>query len=250
MQKETKRQRVEEKNYEILLYFAGAYEEKEEIKQFSHQVISAIPRSRWTYDWPSQEKRSYAQLDYQRIADAEIQAVKDCDVFILYLTEKNHTRRGSSTELGIALGLNKYILVYAPSSIAIKTYKNIFLRAKHPECIIVSTVDTIIKNIEHKFGLIAKSNWKQCPRKECLEDWIEMTNNSTQERQDAEYLNGSCGYQHCELVNCHTLYWRGKNGSQCERCLIQACEFCSSHQGKWSSEDEWVCPNCLIKLIP
>lgn len=49
-------------------------------------------------------------LDYAKLWRACVQDVKNCDVLVIYIEEEEHLK-GALVELGIALGLNKEIIV-------------------------------------------------------------------------------------------------------------------------------------------
>lgn len=55
-------------------------------------------------------------------------------------------------------------------------------------------------------------------------------------------------WRHCETVDCHELYWHGKNGANCVRCDLKACENCQCTVGGYPSdedaEDGWYCEDC------
>ena len=69
-----------------------------------------------------------------------------------------------------------------------------------------------------------KSIWTGCMKKECQKEWLELSDGTTQEEQDKDYASGNYGLQHCEIDGCHDIYWRGKNGTNCEFCDKHMCE--------------------------
>lgn len=78
----------------------------------------------------------------------------------------------------------------------------------------------------------------QCKRKECIKEWLEFV--SDEEENANGYRNGGYTYMHCEMEGCHTLYFKGKNGSTCEWCELEVCESCAD-DGILSKYDDFYC---------
>lgn len=84
-----------------------------------------------------------------------------------------------------------------------------------------------------------------CKRPECLKEWREMVADEQENKQS--YANGGYMFVHCEMEGCHTLYWKGKNGSTCEWCETEACESCAD-AGRWDDDyEEFYCSEECFK---
>ncbi|MDM5189963.1 nucleoside 2-deoxyribosyltransferase [Bacillus sp. DX4.1] len=86
-------------------YIASGFQNKY-LVQF---VASKLKEAGWqhTYDWTKNEKATHA-VQLQEIGQAERQAIKDADVFLLLLDGG----KGSHTEFGMALAWEKKIYMY------------------------------------------------------------------------------------------------------------------------------------------
>lgn len=82
-------------------------------KHIVHFVADKLKQAGWihTYDWTKNEKATN-RLELQGIGQAEKQAVRDADVFLLLL----NGGKGSHTEFGMALAWEKKIFVYKGNS--------------------------------------------------------------------------------------------------------------------------------------
>ena len=65
-----------------------------------------------TYDWTAVEQ-GYNPTTEQKAswAKADVEGVKSADYLVIILTDKTYTYRGTSTELGVALGLNIPVII-------------------------------------------------------------------------------------------------------------------------------------------
>lgn len=89
-------------------YVAGRFSEKEKVKEINKLILDEgfELSGDWTDHIGSDDYGKTAERS-REYAIEDIEAVKDCDVFALLLNEKGGT--GSSTELGVALALDKKI---------------------------------------------------------------------------------------------------------------------------------------------
>lgn len=73
-------------------------------------VADKLKQAGWihTYDWTKNEKATN-KLELERIGQAEKQAVREADVFLLLLDGG----KGSHTEFGMALAWNKKVYLYS-----------------------------------------------------------------------------------------------------------------------------------------
>lgn len=86
------------------------------------------------------------------------------------------------------------------------------------------------------------SAWNGCPKEECKKEWEELSEGKTQKEQDKEYSQGSYGLQHCEYPECHSIYFRGKNGWDCGVCGRRMCEGCMfDNMVDINDNEEYVC---------
>ncbi|MEI4800301.1 nucleoside 2-deoxyribosyltransferase [Bacillus sp. FJAT-51639] len=90
-------------------YIASAFTNKHIV----HLVADKLKQAGWihTYDWTKNEKATN-RLELESIGQAEKQAVRDADVFLLLL----NGGKGSHTEFGMALAWGKEIFVYRGNS--------------------------------------------------------------------------------------------------------------------------------------
>ena len=87
-----------------------------------------------------------------------------------------------------------------------------------------------------------------CDRKKCIEQWKDIhTGEEDSYREEDSYEDGGYDLMHCEQENCHSIYWKGKNGTTCEHCSKELCELCESDEkiGNLNSDDEWFCVECI-----
>lgn len=76
-----------------------------ELQQLGHEI---------TFDWTVFEDDTCNE-DLAKIAAInDIDGVKKCDVHIIIISDKDYVYRGTFTELGCSLGLNKKILIWCP----------------------------------------------------------------------------------------------------------------------------------------
>lgn len=80
----------------------------------------------------------------------------------------------------------------------------------------------------------------ECKRPECITEWQEFV---TDEEENA---NGFYTFTHCEMDNCHNLYFKGKNGSTCEWCETEVCESCGD-DGTWRHDDFYCSVECYTE---
>ena len=83
----------------------------------------------------------------------------------------------------------------------------------------------------------------QCTRSECLVEWKDMV--SDDEENEGAYADGNYQWVHCEHDGCHTQYWKGKNGSTCEKCRRDICEGHACDTGDYDDDDDtFLCSKC------
>lgn len=89
-----------------------------------------------------------------------------------------------------------------------------------------------------------------CNRPECQAEWKKWTD-KTESQEENDYLDDIQPYAltHCCTKDCHEIYWRGKNGSTCEKCSGNFCEGCTMYKSPrgdaYSDDDEFICRECL-----
>ncbi|MCM3596160.1 nucleoside 2-deoxyribosyltransferase [Metabacillus idriensis] len=90
-------------------YVASSFKNIEEVRHVSKKLkrMGYIH----TYDWTQNEKASTLE-DLKRIGQQEKNAVAEADFIVVLLP----AGKGSHIELGIALGLNKRIILYSPNN--------------------------------------------------------------------------------------------------------------------------------------
>lgn len=78
----------------------------------------------------------------------------------------------------------------------------------------------------------------ECKREECVKEWEEFV--SDEEENQRGYKEGSYTFVHCEMKDCHRLYFKGKNGNTCDYCEMEVCECCSDN-GIWTDDECFYC---------
>lgn len=89
-------------------YVAARFSDKNKVKEINKLILDK--GYKLSGDWTDHVKTDSYEKQIERsrkYAIEDVDAVINCDVFVLLLNEKGGT--GSSTELGIALALNKKI---------------------------------------------------------------------------------------------------------------------------------------------
>lgn len=106
-------------------YIAGKWTEKNTIQLWikTMQDMGHVITHNWTLIEES-DKKSYE--DCARFAEFDVNGVRDADVLIIVITDPSYPYRGTCCELGIALALNKQVMIcnLCPVSPAFRT--NIF----------------------------------------------------------------------------------------------------------------------------
>ncbi|WRP07614.1 nucleoside 2-deoxyribosyltransferase [Rossellomorea aquimaris] len=88
-------------------YVASSFHNSKQVRDVSER----LKRKRYihTYDW-TQNSRASSVEELKRIGEKEKQAIIESDVVIVLLPGG----KGSHVELGIALGLNKRVILFSP----------------------------------------------------------------------------------------------------------------------------------------
>lgn len=94
------------------VYVGGKWTEKEFIRSIMDKLT--LMGYRITHDWTSFETLDNAKLHRQTCADLDIQGVRDANIAIFLFTDPKYPYRGTFTELGAALALNKKVYVVCP----------------------------------------------------------------------------------------------------------------------------------------
>jgi hypothetical protein len=90
-----------------------------------------------THDWTyidadtNTDTNTDKKISKQDIAMMDVNGVKTCDILIVILDDKNYPYRGTMTELGIAIGLNKKIFVVISNEAKETMMTNIYLHYKN-----------------------------------------------------------------------------------------------------------------------
>ncbi|MEN2766829.1 nucleoside 2-deoxyribosyltransferase [Ornithinibacillus xuwenensis] len=114
-------------------YIASGFDNQAAVHYVRDQLILAGHSH--TYDW-TKNNRATTEEALRTIGEAEKAAVADSDVFIVLLPGG----KGTHTELGIALGLNKKIFIYSKEKIDVTT----------------ATTFYYVHGVEHFYGNLAE----------------------------------------------------------------------------------------------
>lgn len=91
------------------LYIAGKFSEKVQIRKYMDDAVKLGHTI--THDWTQSEQDGDGVEKMKNSAEKDIQAVKDCDCIIIILTDPKYAYRGTFTELGCSLGLEKKVII-------------------------------------------------------------------------------------------------------------------------------------------
>jgi nucleoside 2-deoxyribosyltransferase len=96
------------------LYVAGGWKYREEIAQYAkrledhgHYVVST---------WAGREQGIRTPQAFEQHALADIDEVSNADVLVAVMTDPEYAYRGTFSEIGCALGLNKDIIIVCPNT--------------------------------------------------------------------------------------------------------------------------------------
>lgn len=128
------------------LYIAGKFSEKDLTRTYMEEVIKLGHTI--THDWTSFEKEGDETERMRLSAEKDIQGVRDCDCMVALLTDPKYAYRGSFTEIGCGLGLNKKVIVVNPDDNAYCT-TNCFYH--HPDIIHVKSWGDVLDNLINKY---------------------------------------------------------------------------------------------------
>jgi len=102
------------------VYIAGKFDDKEKIRKYMDQVENLGHKI--THDWTNFEVKNDPDNllggDGENMSESakyDINGVKECDVMIVVMEDKDYPYRGTFTELGCALGLEKTIVIWCPN---------------------------------------------------------------------------------------------------------------------------------------
>lgn len=121
----------------LSFYMAGGWPHRALVEQYARRVIELghVCTEAWFDGSHERTSRAWDAL-------ADIEGVRRADVFIAVMNDTQYAYRGTFTELGAALALNKRIIVVAPAGDAhCKT--NTFFH--HPSICHVQTIDQVLQ---------------------------------------------------------------------------------------------------------
>jgi thymidine kinase len=119
-----------DKQTKTKVYLAGKYKESSDIYNKMNELKTKGYSI--TFDWTrnvEKRKNSPETFNVPDSAESDLEGVRTCDIFIALLTDKDYAYRGTSTELGAALILEKKIYVVCPK-INTEIQHNVFLHHK------------------------------------------------------------------------------------------------------------------------
>ena len=130
---------------EIKIFVSGKWSDKKLIKEKMIYLIKLGHKIThdWTIFWTNKRNIENKE-DLKEAAVLDINGVKECDIHIIIISDPDYIYRGTFTELGCSLALNKKILIYCP-------YEKAFCMSNpfyfHPNVIHFSDWIELIKNI-------------------------------------------------------------------------------------------------------
>jgi nucleoside 2-deoxyribosyltransferase len=119
------------------VYVAGKWDDRSTINTVQAELVKMGHHI--THDWTSVECISKSQADR---AVLDINGVQKADAVLVLMLDETYPYRGTFTEIGCALGLNKYIVVVCPNDSYFCT-TNCFYH--HPMINHVATIDQALE---------------------------------------------------------------------------------------------------------
>jgi len=122
------------------VYVAGKWSDKDIIRKYIDALKLLV---QVTYDWTrSNEYKSGGSCEEKSMfAYLDAEGVKNADILIVILTDPHYEYRGTCTEMGIAIGLDKPVVLICPFEYAdIQTnifywHKNVIHVSSFEECL-------------------------------------------------------------------------------------------------------------------
>ena len=142
------RSRKQEKKLKV--YIAGSWTERERVREYMHELLhreSLQPEI--THNWTRAEVDDIEirnRAANRKCASQDIDGVKNADVVIVLIENPKYAYRGTSCEIGCALGLEKPVLVYHPLK---KSYMMTNLFLFHPLVEIFSDFEKLVEKLEN-----------------------------------------------------------------------------------------------------
>lgn len=121
------------------IYVGGKYQDASIIRENIYDLIDVGYTV--THDWTSVEQHDRGYSALGKYAQYDIEGVSESDIVILIMDDPEYAYRGTFTELGCALGLDKRIIIvnphensycmsncfyHHPSIIHVKTWSDVF----------------------------------------------------------------------------------------------------------------------------
>lgn len=97
---------------QIKLFVSGKFADKSFIKAKMNELETLGYCI--THDWATHEKSHDNKNDLMNASVLDINGVKESDIHIIIITDTNYPYRGTFTELGCSLGLNKQVFIWCP----------------------------------------------------------------------------------------------------------------------------------------
>ena len=105
------------------LYLAGKFADRSQINEYIKQA--ELVGHTITHNWTTREKAEDGMEKMAECAANDLHGVIDCDLLVCIMTDPKYPYRGTFTELGAALALNKKVIIINPDPKAYCT-TNIF----------------------------------------------------------------------------------------------------------------------------
>lgn len=113
----------------LSIYVAGKFTDKEGVRKIQQLVVNRIPNAHITYDWTVHESALNDDIlleEKQRCANADRAGVLDASAVVAVMTDPTYAYQGTWCELGIALGHDIPVYIYAPDATA-NALMNVFV---------------------------------------------------------------------------------------------------------------------------
>lgn len=132
----------------LKVYIAGSWTERERVREYMDELQN-LPSLRLeiTHNWTQAEVDDIEVRNAaanSKCAHQDIEGVKNADVLVVIIENPKYAYRGTSCEIGCALGLGKPVLVYHPLK---KSYmmSNLFLF--HPLVQLFSDFEELLQKL-------------------------------------------------------------------------------------------------------
>ena len=137
-------------------YVCGKWGDKPLAQRVMNHIRSAADEI--THDWTTFKADG---PEYQRLAicaGKNVEGVQQCEILIALMTDETYAYRGTFTEIGVALGLAKSVIIVGPVTAQAAT--NCFWW--HTKIWHADTLESLWMNLKNYHSFVPLAAWKPC----------------------------------------------------------------------------------------